>query len=119
MFLIFFEFKLRKTPKEIFIAKDGKKAYVEMFKFLGFGSDHMEIATKDFRGVRPYFKWSQAVPVVGYTDDYKKKHYFFFTKSAVVEDEILKQMLSGYEFTVGPPEMNYILSKRNQKDLRF
>jgi len=112
-FLVLYELKLHKTPKTIFLNKDGKTIYLELYRFLGFGSRMLEVETVDFKGYGPYFKKYSKIPVVKYEENRKRKIMFFKT-GYITENEILRKVFSGYSFKVAAPEMNVNLSKKTK-----
>lgn len=111
LFLGAFEWKLRKTPRSIWIEKDGNTAIVEFFKFWGFSSNPVELYTRDFRGFGPYIPKFNAIPIARYSIDGKKKYLFFKANSSQNQD-LLKKLFSGYTFKVGESDLNVNLSKK-------
>jgi hypothetical protein len=111
IFLGIFEWKLRKTPRSIWLEKDGGTAIVEFYKFWGFSTNAIELDTKDFRGFGPYLPKFNSVPIARYTLDSKKK-YFFFKTSSIQNQDLLKKLFSGYTFKVGESDLNVNLSKK-------
>ena len=118
-FLAFFEMKLRVTPKVIYMGTEGSLTNVELFKYWGFGEKTMTIPNANFKGVRPYFKRLKWAPCAGYNNESGKKKYLFFTTTAALEKELLRDTFNGYHFKVGPPEMNIKISKKAKKEYKY
>jgi len=110
-FLTLYELKLHKTPKSIFLYKDGKTVYLEIFRFLGFGARTIELEVGNFKGYGPYIKKYSKIPIAKYEEG-KKRRFIFFKTMYIAENEILRKVFSGYSFKVGTPETNIHLSKK-------
>lgn len=111
MMLAGFEWKLRRTPRTIWLEKDGKTVYVEFYRFLGFSTISQDIDSKDFKGCGPYFKKFNSVPVAWY-GSMGKKYWFFFKTSNILENDLLRKIFAGFSFRVGEQDMNVKISKK-------
>jgi hypothetical protein len=111
VFLAIFEWKLRKTPRSIWLEKDGNTLFVEFYKFWGFSVNPIEFETRDFKGYGPYISRFNSVPIAKYSQ-FGKKKYFFFKTGYIVENDLLRKAFTGYTFRVGQSDMNVKLSNK-------
>ena len=110
-FLALFELKLHKTPKSISLDKDGRRVFLELYRFLGFGSKVIQLEVRDFRGYGPYIKKYNKIPIAMYSD-HGKKGWFFFKPTYILENDYLRKVFSAYNFKVGNSELNVNISKK-------
>lgn len=110
-FLAAFELKLHRTPKSIWLEKDGRSVFVELYRFLGFGSNVIGLEVRDFRGYGPYIQKYSKVPIAKYDDNGTKK-FIFIKPGYIVENDLLRKVFHGYDFKVGNTETNINLSKK-------
>lgn len=100
-FLIFvgWEWKLRRTPKSIWLNINGNSVSIEYFRWFGWGSKKTDLSIKAFKGYGPYFKRLNRIPIARYEEG-GKKGFLVITRLYIKEEQIIKKVFDGHAFKV-------------------
>lgn len=108
------EMKNRRSPKAIYLQKDGKNVILELYRFFGLTTKSVLIPCADFHGTGFYYSKKLNLPCAKYVEG-KKKKYLFYRPRNGLELEILKKVFDGHDFSVENPELNIKLSKKTRQ----
>lgn len=107
------QLKDTRTPKMIFLHKDGTSVFIDFYSLLGFSYRTVEIPSTDFHGSGPFYHKNSQIPSAKYLENGKKK-YLFFKTSNVENEEILKKVFAGKRFKIGDQELAAKISKKTR-----